>query len=161
MRKDKRGRAVRLSRKVITLLRYAIRLKGRRGKVSQGFYKQARGWLEEQMDALLIGRYTDEDNVQLVRLLKKQRRWLFNLLDREGCEATNNIAERGIRPAVIIRKTNGCNRTPAGAHTHEVIASVLHTWVRQGVNFGVLVSAILRLRGLVELDFGPRTAMTR
>lgn len=161
LRKDKRGRAVMLSRKVQMLLRYAIRLKDRRQRMSNEFYSQARAWLEKQMDLLLCGRYTDEDNARLVRLLKKQRRWLFNFLDHDACDATNNAAERAIRPAVIIRKTNGCNRTPAGAHVHEVIASVLQSWSRQGVNFGVLLSAMMRLRGLVELDFGGQSAVTR
>ena len=129
--------------------------------MSNEFYSQARAWLEKQMDLLLCGRYTDEDNARLARLLKKQRRWLFNFLDHDACDATNNAAERAIRPAVIIRKTNGCNRTPAGAHVHEVIASVLQSWSRQGVNFGVLLSAMMRLRGLVELDFGGQSAVTR
>ena len=114
------------------------------------------------MDLLLCGRYTtDEDNARLVRLLKKQRRWLFNFLDHDACDATNNAAERAIRPTVIIRKTHGWNGTPAGAHVHEVIASVLQSWSRQGVNFGVLLSAMMRLRGLVELDFGGQSAVTR
>ena len=42
-------------------------------------------------------------------------------------EATNNQAERMLRPAVITRKTNGCNRTPDGARTHAILSSVLVT----------------------------------
>jgi hypothetical protein len=42
-----------------------------------------------------------------------------------------------------------------------MIASVLQSWLRQGVNFGVLLSAMMRLRGLVELDFGGQSAVTR
>jgi hypothetical protein len=52
---------------------------------------------------------------------------LLRFLYVEGLDATNNHAERQIRPAVIIRKTNGCNRETDGAETHEVLASVLVT----------------------------------
>jgi hypothetical protein len=52
---------------------------------------------------------------------------LLRFLYVEGLDATNNHAERQIRPAVIIRKTNGCNRATDGAETHEVLASVLVT----------------------------------
>jgi len=40
---------------------------------------------------------------------------------------TNNLAERELRPAVIIRKTNGCNRSFKGANTHAVLSSVIRT----------------------------------
>jgi hypothetical protein len=52
---------------------------------------------------------------------------LLRFLYVEGLEATNNHAERQIRPAVIIRKTDGCNRAKKGAEAHEVLASVLVT----------------------------------
>jgi transposase len=40
-------------------------------------------------------------------------------------DATNNLAEREGRPAVIARKLSAGNRTEAGAETHAVLASVL------------------------------------
>lgn len=40
-------------------------------------------------------------------------------------DATNNQAERMLRPAVITRKTSGCNRTEGGAEAHSILASVL------------------------------------
>ena len=49
----------------------------------------------------------------------------------EGVETTNNRAERALRPAVIVRKTGGCNRTPAGAKTHSILASLLVTTKQQ------------------------------
>jgi len=39
-------------------------------------------------------------------------------------DATNNLAERQLRPGVIIKKTNGCNRSKGGAETHSILASV-------------------------------------
>jgi hypothetical protein len=45
----------------------------------------------------------------------------------DDLELTNNLAERMLRPAVITRKTNGCNRTQDGATAHSILASVLMT----------------------------------
>ncbi len=42
-------------------------------------------------------------------------------------DATNNQAERQLRPAVITRKTTGCNRTDEGAETPAILSSVLAT----------------------------------
>jgi hypothetical protein len=36
-------------------------------------------------------------------------------------------------PAVIIRKTGGCNKTPRGARTHAVLASLLVTARQRGI----------------------------
>ncbi len=47
-------------------------------------------------------------------------------------DATNNLAEREVRPAVIARKLSAGNRTDEGADTHSVLASVLRTCRRQG-----------------------------
>jgi hypothetical protein len=49
-------------------------------------------------------------------------------------EATNNRAERALRPAVIVRKTGGCNRTARGAKTHAILASLLVTAKQQGAD---------------------------
>ena len=47
-------------------------------------------------------------------------------------DATNDLAEREIRPAVIARKLAAGRRTEAGAETHAVLASILRTCSRQG-----------------------------
>jgi hypothetical protein len=41
-------------------------------------------------------------------------------------------AERALRPAVLVRKTGGCNKTPRGARTHAVWASLLQTLRQHG-----------------------------
>ena len=49
--------------------------------------------------------------------------------------ATNNHAERMIRPAVITRKIGGCNKTLLGALVHGVLASIMVTCHQQGRKF--------------------------
>jgi transposase len=124
--------AVRFSRRVAALLRRAMALKRRRGEISPHGYAVARGRLHAELDRLLAGDYTDPDNARLAKRLRKQRDHLLRFLDHEGVEATNNLAEREIRPAVVARKMSAGNRTEAGAETHAVLASVLRTCRRQG-----------------------------
>jgi hypothetical protein len=49
-----------------------------------------------------------------------------------------------LRPAVVTRKVCGGNRTTRGAHTHEVLASVLRTIQQRQVNASVVFSDLLR-----------------
>ena len=76
-----------------------------------------------------------------VRLrLWKQRDHLFTFLDHAGVSATNNLAERQLRPAVIARKLSCGNKTPAGARTWEVLASLAATCVQRGESFAHLIA---------------------
>ncbi len=43
-------------------------------------------------------------------------------------------AERMLRPAVITRKTGGCNRTEQGADTHAILSSILVTCRQQSIS---------------------------
>jgi transposase len=150
---EKRRHTRDFSHRVKILLRAAIRFKERAAKWSEEFRTAYRGWLEATLDRLLAKSYRDTDNAKLAKLLRKHRQSWFNFLDHPECEGTNNPAERAIRPAVIIRKTNGCNRSDIGADAHAVIASVLQTWKRQGVNALLLLRALLRQDGPIALDF--------
>jgi transposase len=127
--------AVRFSRQVARLLRVAIKLRERREKMSRHGYLVACGRLEAAMDRLLEARLTDPDNVRLAQRLKKHRHQLFTFLYEEAVEATNNRAERALRPAVIVRKLSAGNRTECGAKTHAILASVIQTCRQRGQDF--------------------------
>jgi transposase len=124
--------AVRFPRRVAALLRRALDLKRRRGRISGHGYAVARGRLHAGWRRLLAGRYTDPDNARLARLLCKHRDSVLRFLDHDGVDGTNLLAEREIRPAVVVRKLSAGNRTEAGAETHAVLMSVLRTCARQG-----------------------------
>ena len=70
-----------------------------------------------------------EATVYVIRAkrLRKYRPHLLRFLYVDELDATNNLAERMIRPAVITRKTNGCNRSKPGAAAHAILSSVLVT----------------------------------
>lgn len=136
--------AVRFSRRVAALLRRAMALKRRQPDMSPHGYAVARGRLHAELDRLLAGTYTDPDNARLAKRLRKQRDHLLRFLDHEAVDATNNLAEREVRPAVIARKLSAGNRTEAGAETHAVLASILRTCRRQGRDILQELTGLLR-----------------
>ena len=72
--------------------------------------------------------------------------WLRVLSD-PAVPATNNPAERMLRPAVLWRKSGGCHTSPVGALGHGVLASLAVSCTQQGKRFVDL--AVGRLRALV------------
>jgi transposase len=136
--------AVRFSRRVAALLRRAMALKRRRGTIGDHGYAVLRGKIHAELDRLLSGTYTDPDNARLAKLLRKHRESVFGFLDYDGVAATNNLAEREVRPAVIARKLSAGNRTEVGAEAHAVLASVLRTLCRQGRPILEGLTALLR-----------------
>jgi hypothetical protein len=77
--------------------------------------------------------------------LTKQRDHLFTFLDHPAVDATNNLAERQLRPAVIARKLSCGNKTPTGARAWETLASLAATCAQRHESFidRVVQSAIL------------------
>jgi hypothetical protein len=65
----------------------------------------------------------------------KHRENLFRFVDNPEVESTNNRAERGLRPLVVMRKISGGNRSKAGVQATEIFSSVINSWQLQGRNF--------------------------
>ena len=60
---------------------------------------------------------------------------MFRFLTVEELRPDNNIAEQGIRPNVVIRKISGGNRSKNGAKAHEVMMTIVETYMRRDQNF--------------------------
>jgi hypothetical protein len=67
------------------------------------------------------------------RLLRHQAE-LFQFVLQPGVPADNNLAERSLRPVVIMRKISGGTRSPEGTKTRLTLASLLATWQARGQN---------------------------
>jgi hypothetical protein len=143
---SKSRRAVVFSRQVARLLRGAIHLARRQqaGQVSPEGFRIGRGRLEAALDRLLAGHYTDPDNARLAQLLRKHRSRLLLFLYEEGVHPPNAQAEQEIRPAVVVRKTSACNRSPTGAETHAILTSLIRTCRKHGQSFLDLAVALWR-----------------
>lgn len=129
METTKRGGAVRFARDGTALLKAALALKKEKPSLAPTDYAARARELETQLDALIARRHylKDQDNRRFARRLHRHREHLLRFLYVDELEATNNLAERQLRPGVIIRKTNGCNRSEGGTQTHSILASLLAT----------------------------------
>ena len=115
----------------------------------------ATGRLEANMDRLLAKTFHAPANRRLAKHLRHEQPWLFTFLHCPGIEATNNAAERALRPAVIARKTWGGNRTESGARTQQILLSVLSTCRQQGKDsFDRMLSLFLSPAPMI-LDIMP------
>jgi transposase len=129
MEASKVGPALHFARQLTALLHQAMALKAEKKRLDPFTYYQHSQVLEAKLDALISSkrRLKDPENARFARRLRKHRPHLLRFLYVDDLEATNNQAERMLRPAVITRKTNGCNRTRTGADAHAILASVLAT----------------------------------
>lgn len=136
--------AMRFGKQVAKLFHSALNLKERKSKISAHGYCVARGHLEVALDRLLAHPYRQADIKRFAKLLRKQRTHIFTFLYVDAVSPTNNLAERELRPALIIRKTNGCNRSPKGANAHAVLSSIIRTAHKHDLNFVNLTKQMLQ-----------------
>jgi len=64
----------------------------------------------------------------LARRLLRHQEELFQFILLPEMPATNNLAERSLRPLVVMRKISGGTRSPAGSKTRLTLASLFQTW---------------------------------
>jgi len=70
----------------------------------------------------------------LAKRLMRHQEELFQFVWRDGVSADNNLAERTIRPLVVIRKISGGTRSDKGTKTRLGLASLFGTWHVRGLN---------------------------
>jgi transposase len=127
--------AVRFARNLTALLKDALQLKAQKSQLPEAQFDQQAAALETRLDQLIDAKrqLTDPDNARFAKRLRKHRLHILRFLYVDELDATNNQAERMLRPAVITRKTNGCNRSETGAQTHAILSSLLATCRQQAI----------------------------
>lgn len=140
---DPRGQASVYLKELRALLRGAMALKAEMAFLPAVNVIRMRQALEANADRLLgsprtvanagIDGASIEERVRQ-RLLKQQDH-LFTFLDHDAVDATNNLAERQLRPAVISRKLSCGNKTEAGARAWQTLASLAATCRQTGASF--------------------------
>jgi transposase len=70
----------------------------------------------------------------LCRRIAKYLPELFTFVADPAVPATNNAAERSVRPVVIQRKISGGTRSPAGTTTFTTLATLFGTWRARGLD---------------------------
>jgi transposase len=149
------GEATEFPLHVKQLLQQAIHLGHARELIldvwGDSFWEQAVHDVEQQFTGLLEAEPSDPDNRRFRNHLLAHRDEVLVFLHDPAIAPTNSLAEREIRPAVVMRKISAGNRTDAGAHAHEVLASLTRTAERGGVRITDLLPDLLRSPGPVVI----------
>ncbi len=91
--------------------------------------------MRQRLQAFAQQAWTDADCQRLAkRILKHLDELLLWLRDPE-VNATNNTAERALRPAVVTRKTSFGSHSKKGALDFARLLSLIRTWEQQGLDF--------------------------
>jgi len=70
----------------------------------------------------------------LAKRLPRHQDELFLFVLLPAVPADNNLAERSLRPLVVMRKISGGTRSPAGSKTRLTLASLFATWQARQLN---------------------------
>lgn len=116
------------------LLHQALSLK------STGASPMPRSQLEQKLEELLGKPRPTNIEEKVRRRFERHRHHLFTFLEHSEVDATNNLAERQLRPAVIARKISCGNKTEKGAHTWEVLTSLAATCTQKAQSFHQLIA---------------------
>ena len=103
----------------------ALRDRRNAGGISDHGLATVRGRLLAQLSRLIDNPPPHDDAERFAAHLAVEFGALFTFLWDPAVDATNWRAEQAIRPAVVIRKVCGGNRTRKGADTQQVLASVV------------------------------------
>jgi transposase len=69
----------------------------------------------------------------LAKRLLRHEEELFQFVVVPGLSADNNLAERGVRPMVVMRKISGGSRSERGSKTRMSLSSLFQTWIAKGL----------------------------
>jgi transposase len=125
---------------VQALLRTAITLKALQPPQPEPRFDQCVNTLKERAHTLLDAPRAQVQEEKVRMRLWKQRDHLFTFLERTGVPATNNLAERQLRPGVIARKVSCGNKTENGAQAWMQLASLAATCRQRGRSFIDLIA---------------------
>ncbi len=122
------------AKKLRRLIADAIRLWRRRGELEPEAYDSRRARFARRLRDLCDTPWEDANTKRLIKRLRRHQDELFTFLGQSDVPFDNNLAERSIRPAVILRKNSYCNRSDQGAAIQAVLMSVFFTLKKRGQN---------------------------
>jgi len=120
------------AKKLRRLVGDAIRLWRRKDQLPVETYASRRERLHARLAEMIGTDWQDAHARRLIKRLRRHQNDLLTFLDQEGVPFDNNLAERSIRPAVILRKNSYGNRSERGADCQAVLMSVFRTLKQRG-----------------------------
>ena len=118
-------------RRLKRLLKELLLLRKCKPKLQTADYQRQGKRLEERMKELANATWDEPHAVRIAKRLKRHEKELTVFLWEDGVEASNNAAERALRPAVVMRKITGGSRSERGARATAVLMSVIKTAQQQ------------------------------
>jgi transposase len=147
---------------LIKIIKDAISLAERRPEYSEAYFAQKARDCQTKLEGWLAccESYEDDELRKLAKHMNKHLYEWFTFLRIEGVPPTNNHAERQLRPSVVVRKTNGCHKTLAGALKHAVLMSLIVTCEQQNRRFLDLALTLWRERnpGAISIESLPEAS---
>ena len=130
-------------RRLRRLIRDGMRLKKDKQDLGREVYERRKGRIRKRLDELIDQGWKEKHARRLQKRLRRHREELLTFLDYEEVPPDNNAGERGIRPAVLIRKNSYANGSEKGAQTQATLMTILRTLKMRGHNpVQVLVDAL-------------------
>jgi hypothetical protein len=86
---------------------------------------------QKQFAHLISKQYSEPTADKVQKRMRRHAGVLFTCLGYENVLPENNMAERAIRPQVVMRKIFGGTRSLAGTQAHQVNSSVIETMHKQ------------------------------
>lgn len=141
------GKARRLGHDLMRPTRQLFRLwaRVRDGTLTRRGYKRLMRPIRDEIEGLLLrGAFSGDPRiVGMCQELYEHRDWLWNFVEVEGVEPTNNASERALRHAVIWRKLSFGTQSATGSRFVETMLTVIETCRQQNRPvFDYLVEAI-------------------
>ncbi len=131
------------AKKLRRLIADALRLRAREDFCPDR-YRSRIVRIDFRLQALARTESHDPDVQRIARRLLRYEDALFTFLDYPEIPWENNLAERQIRPAVIIRKNSQGNRSEHGAEIQAILMTVFRTLKLRGYNPITTVVAAMR-----------------
>lgn len=122
------------AKKLRRLLGDAIRLWRRKDEMPPETYDSRRACIERRWAELIGEPWQDAHARRLIKRFRRHQNEIFTFLSHRNVPFDNNLAERSIRPAVILRKNSFGNRSAQGAGMQAVLMSVFFTLKKRGRN---------------------------
>ena len=123
----------------------ALQLPARRPALPAAETATHRTLLEQRANDLFGQPRGDPAQERFRARIAKQRDHLPAFLDDPAADATNNLAERQLRPAVIARKLSCGHKTPRGSAAWQTLASFAATCTQRATDLTAFLAPRLRL----------------
>jgi len=116
------------------VLKDAIRLSRKSGKISAEDYSRLQAYILGRFEAIISATSSDADVKRLCKRLRRHKEEIFTFIENPLVSPYNNLAERSLRPSVLMRKISQQNRSLKAARVQAILMTLFRTAHVRGQN---------------------------